>query len=134
MALDGIERRRFESGNPTPGGSLDLFVSLPAGFVLYGLRDTAASFNVGRQQPGPDYLRSVETKVAAKSADVLLPITSTNYGGLARQRLSPYLFSKPVCPLCTGSSETFIFCAECSHSTEEVSEWRCHRHEYRADL
>jgi hypothetical protein len=102
--------------------------------ALYGLRGTAASFDVGRQLPGPDYPRSVATKFAAKSADALLPITSTNSGGLARQRLSPYLFSKPVCPLCTGSSENFIFYAECFHSTQEVSEWRCHRHEYRADL
>ena len=74
------------------------------------------------------------TKLATKSADVFLPVTSTNSGGLARERLSPYLFSMPVCPLCTGSSEIFIVYAECSHSTQEVSEWRCHRHEYRADL
>src|SRR5271169_2704748 len=129
-----MERRGFESGNPTPGGSQDFFVSLPARLALYGPRGTAASFDVGSWQPGPDYPRSVTTKLATKSAYVFLPITSTNCGGLARQRLSPYLFSKPVCPLCTGSSEAFIFYAECSHSTQEVSEWRCHRHEYIADL
>jgi len=37
MLLDGMERRSFESGNPTPGGSQEFLVSLPAGFALYGL-------------------------------------------------------------------------------------------------
>jgi len=72
------------------------------------------------------------------SQDVLdsLPVGSALYGsgGLACQRSSTYMFSKPVCPLYMGSSETFIFYGEASHSTQGVSEWRCHRHEYRADL
>jgi len=62
-----MDRGRFQSGHPTPGGSQDLLVSLLVGLAVYGS------------------------------------------GGLTRQRLSPYLFSKSVCPLCTGSSGTFIF-------------------------
>jgi hypothetical protein len=64
-ALDNMDRGRFQSGDPTPGGSEAVLVSLPVGLALYGS------------------------------------------GGLARQRLSPYLFSKSVCPLGTGQRDFY---------------------------
>ena len=87
-----MDRGRFQSGDPTPGGSQDVLVSLPVGNALYGS------------------------------------------GGLARQRLSPYLFSTSVCPCARGAAGLLFSFPEFSNSTQGVSEWRCHRHEYRADL
>ena len=87
-----MDRGRFQSGDPTPGGSRGLLVSLPVELALYGS------------------------------------------GGLGRQRLSPYLFSKWLCPCAGGAAGLLFSFPEFSNSTQEVSEWRCHRHEYRADL
>jgi hypothetical protein len=81
----------------------DLFVSLTGGLGQYGVRATAASFDGGRQQPGSDDPRFVATTLAAKSADVLSQTASSDSGGFARQRFSPYSYLKSLYPLCTGS-------------------------------
>src|SRR5271165_1207260 len=124
MPLDGMERRRFESGDPTPGRSQDFLVTCPVWASrycsLFRRRKTAARARLSLIR-GDEGSNKIGGRVPADNKHQL-------------RRLSPYLFSKPVYPLCTGSSETFIFYAECSHSTQEVSEWRCHRHEYRPDL
>jgi hypothetical protein len=51
-----------------------------------------------------------------------------------RLRMVVPLFSKSVCHLCAGSSEIFVFPIRSFSFNSEVSEWRRHRHEYRADL
>jgi hypothetical protein len=119
---------------PPAGLTQDFLVSLPAGLALYGLGGAAASFDVGRHYPGPDFPRCAATKVVAKSADVLSQIPSANSGGLARQEFSPYLFSKSLCPCAWGAAGLLFPFVEFSHSTEEVSEWRCHRHETDPNL
>ena len=45
-----------------------------------------------------------------------------------------WLCSHSRSALAEYSSEAYVVLQRVSHSTPEVSEWRCHRHEYSADL
>jgi hypothetical protein len=116
---------------PPAGLAQEFFVSLPAGPAPYGPAGTAASFDIGRNYPRSGDPRCTRTLVGAKSADVLSQTPNPTSRGLAPQRFSPYLFSKPRAWGATGLLFSY---AEFSNSTQEVSEWRCHRHEYRSDL
>jgi hypothetical protein len=50
-------------------------------------------------------------------------------------RMTVPLFSKSVFPPgARGRSETLVFSDGIFLSTQEVNEWRCHRHESRSDL
>jgi hypothetical protein len=50
-------------------------------------------------------------------------------------RMTVLLFSRSVLPpVERGRSETLFFPYGIFSSTQEVNEWRFHRHEYRSDL
>lgn len=116
---------------PPAGLAQDFFVSLPAGLAPYGPAGTAASFDVRRNYPRSGNPRCARMLVVAESADVLSQTPNLKSGGLDPQRFSAHLFSKPFG---RGTTGLFFSYAEFSNSTQEVSEWRCHRHEYRSDL
>jgi hypothetical protein len=118
---------------PPAGCTQDSFVSLPAGLGRYGLRGAAAAFEIGRQTPRPDLQRWADTKVFAKSANVLSEIPSDKAGDSARQRFSSYRFSKSLCP-CARDAAGLLFSDGICSFNQEVSAWRCHRHETDPNL
>src|ERR1700722_9133907 len=103
----------------------------------------------------PDHPRFMATKSEAKSAGILSQIARTTSGVLLQRRFNPHsCVPRPTSGeknkrlafdwLCPHSRSRPAPCArravrllssytEFSHSIPEVSEWRCHRHEYRAD-
>ena len=87
--------------------------------------------------------KSLLPSTAQSYAKKMLRVGDPTSGGLvlapAREhmvlRMTVPLFSKSVFPPgARGRSETLVFSYGIFLSTQEVNEWRCHRHESRSDL
>jgi len=122
-----------------PAGQ-DFSVSLSAGLPYMAfevLKPLSAHrrFSPHRRGNNPASGEGNKTSVRLQACMPYYPEVRRRSPGRTGRRLSlEWLCPSRSAPCARGAVKVVFSCTEFFHSTPEVSEWRCHRHEYRTDL